>query len=177
MCLIEIIIVADGMEKNVIYNIPVQNSQIINGSCGDGSSDQYITIEWADKNLVSTMDLFFKFYETHVYVLNELLFEINVAIFPNGTKNSLKYLYIGDDFWAPEGWSYHCTKVQSVELSGENRRYIMGTVTLTNIQFEATLTGNIIHFSKPYQCRVDDIESRMYCNVLLKQKYYNITYE
>lgn len=159
-----VFIVADGKADRYVYDIPHEQSRIVSGSCGDGTSDQNITIEWTANNLTSTMDLIFKFYENHIYTLYGITFDLNVAMFPRGLKHNQVYMYIGDDFWAPDTWSYHCTKKQTVELSCENRRYIMGTLTLTNIQFEATLTGNIEHFSKPYECRVDDIESSMCSN-------------
>lgn len=154
--------ILDGKISRTIYTIPVNKSLVISGSCGDGESDQNITIEWTEKNLLNTMDLLFKFYpETHLYSLNAITFEINAAIFPNGSAHMSKYLYVGDEFWAPEGWSYRCKKWQIIELSSENRRYIMGTVVLTNIQFEASLTGNIEQFSKPVECRVDDLTTSM----------------
>lgn len=148
--------------SRTVYTIPVNDSEIVSGSCGDGTSDQNITIEWIDKNLVNTMDLLFKFYpETNLYSLNAIIFDINASIFPNGSAHISKYLYVGDDFWAPEGWSYHCDKWQTVELSSESRRYVMGTVDLTNMQFEASLTDNIEQFSKPVECRVDDLTTSM----------------
>lgn len=83
-----------------------KHSNIISGSCGDGTSDQNIIIQWTDKKVSNTMDLLFKFYpETHLYSMNSIIFNINASIFPNGSAQMAKYLYVGDDFWAPSGWS------------------------------------------------------------------------
>lgn len=156
------IVFLDGKTSYTDYIVPTNDSYIVSGSCGDGTSDQNISIQWSDKNLNNTMDLLFKFYpETKLYSLNAITFDINAAILPNGSAQMSKYLYVGDDFWAPTGWSFHCNKWQTVELSSENRRYLMGTLNLTNIQFEASLTGNIEAFSEPVECRVDDLTTSM----------------
>lgn len=159
----------DGKSSYTDYNVPTNDSYIVSGSCGDGTSDQNMSIQWSDKNLNNTMDLLFKFYpETNLYSLNAITFDINAAILPNGSAQMSKYLYVGDDFWAPTGWSFHCNKWQTVELSSENRRYLMGTLNLTNIQFEASLTSNIETFSKPVECRVDDLTTSMCVRVCVR---------
>lgn len=162
--------ILDGKVSRAVYNVPVNDSQIISGSCGDGDdeSDPSIIIEWTDSNLVNTMDLLFKFYpETHLYSLNAITFDINASILPNGIAQMSKYFYVSGDFWAPEGWSFHCDKWQTVKLTSENKHYVMGTVDLANIKFEASLKDDIVGFSMPFECRIDDLTRSTNCTELI----------
>ncbi|XP_031628005.1 uncharacterized protein LOC116343864 isoform X2 [Contarinia nasturtii] len=159
----------DGKVSHTIYNIPSNTSWNIIGSCSDGVADQNITVEWTEPNYSKTGDtrnsinLTFKFYDnTNLYSLNAISFEINATIFENGSDQLSNYLYVGDDFWAPEGWSYNCNKTQEYELSGVNRRYILGSIILSNMQFEASLTSSVDGlFRQSVQCRVDDFETKV----------------
>lgn len=108
------------------------------------------------------MDLLFQFHpEINLYSLNAITFNINASIFPNGSAKMVKYLYVSSDFWASEGWSYYCGKWQTVELFSENGYYVMGTLDVTNIQFETSLKDDIVacivEFSIPVKCRIDDL--------------------
>lgn len=160
----------DGKVSRTEYIIPLNTSWQIAGSCSDGVADQNISIKWIEPNFLNTNDttnsieLSFKFYDdTNLYSLNAISFDLNATTFRNGADVMSKYLYVGDDFWAPEGWSYNCSKVQTYDLSGVNRRYILGSITITNMQFEASLTNDINGFStQSVQCRVDDLETSMF---------------
>lgn len=121
-----------------------------------------------DKNLFNTMNLtFYSNHETKQFILGAIVFQLAVEIFPNGSFDWLELFYFGNSLAAPFGNSYQCGRIESLPLRLKNQKNIVGTVELSNIQFEAYRTGNNEEFSTPVNCGINekpDSQSKWYEN-------------
>lgn len=98
---------------------------------------------------------FFSNYGKKTFTLGAIAFQLATEIFPNGSYDWLELFYFGNSLSAPFGNSYQCSQIKSLPLRLKNQKNIIGTMELSNIQFEAYGTRNNEEFSPPINCRAD----------------------
>lgn len=141
-----------------MYNIPKDAPTSVNGSCGNinGTSDQFIRIQWLDMNVQNTLEMAFKLnHTTNEFSIKKIAFELDKAIFPNDSnRSSYSYYYVGSAFATPKQNSYHCTRPQILNLTNsenENSTFA-GTVSFSQTLLEAYHEGNNKLFSTSIDC-------------------------
>lgn len=141
-----------------MYNIPKDAATNVNGSCGNanGTSDQFIRIQWTDTNAQNALNMTFKLnHTTNEFSLKKIVFELDKAIFPNDSNlSSHSYYHVGSFFATPKQNSYHCTRPQILNLTNsenENSTQI-GTVSFSHTLLEAYHEGKNKQFSTSIDC-------------------------
>lgn len=135
------------------FNIPINLKKHISSCTND---EPTISIEWMDQNLYNTMN--FTFYanvEMKKFTLGAIAFQLAAEVFPNGAYDWLELFYFGKSLSAPFGNSYQCSRIKPLPLRLKNQNSTVGTVELSNLQFEAYRTGSDEEFSIPVNCRTD----------------------
>lgn len=110
---------------------------------------------------------FYSNLERKQFTLGAIAFQLSTENFPNGSFDWLELFHFGNFLTAPFGNSYQCGRIKSIPLRLKNQKNIVGTVELSNIQFEVYRTGNNEEFSTPINCRVNeepDTRSKWYEN-------------
>lgn len=141
----------------MVYNIPKDPESHVNGSCGNinGTSEQFIVIQWSDNNAFNLLNMTFKLnHTTNDFSLNKITFELDKAIFPNDANfSSYSYYHVGSSFATPKQNSYHCTRPQILNLTNsETTSNITGTVSLSHTLLEAYHEGKNKQFSTSIDC-------------------------
>lgn len=131
------------------YNMPNVSSQI-SGSCGNGSSDQFIVIEWMDKEAANTVNLTFG-QKAQEYMLKEIAFNLSENVVP---KPALQKLYlVGNVFETHQDKSYHCTRDQKWNLTDQAVNGTdVGVIKLSHVVMEAYHTAANKEFSTAIDC-------------------------
>lgn len=140
-----------------MYNIPKEPESRVNGSCGNvnGTSEQFILIQWLDNNAFNTMNMTFELnHTTNEFMLNKLAFELDKAIFPSDANlSSYSYYYVGSSFATPKQNSYHCTRPQILNLTNsETSPNATNKVSLSHTLLEAYHEGKTKQFSTSIDC-------------------------
>lgn len=147
----------DNKTEHLIYNIPKDTQSTVNGSCGNvnDTNDQFILIHWLDKDALNTLNMTFKLNHTkNEFSLNKIVFNLDKAIFPNGTnRTSYAYYHVGSFFGTPKHNAYHCTRPQILNLTNsENSTDVIGTVSFSHTLLEAYHEGKNSQFSTSIDC-------------------------
>ena len=72
-------------------------------------------------------------------------------------NSTVRLLHIANNFSTPLGLSYHCTRVQKLDLTGsENSTELVGFVDISHIQFEAFHSQQNDKFSTAHDCDAID---------------------
>lgn len=146
---------ADKQVATALYNLPVQKTTIPTGHCGNGTEDQAIVIGWPSdtQNKTNSFALTFHLSKPYEFELFEVAYEIFAGDLPKGNNDTLKFYHVGSTFSTPTQMSYHCTKVQSLNLtSSENGTETVGHVLLSQVQLEAYHQGRGNGFSAAIDC-------------------------
>lgn len=142
----------DNKTKSFLYNIPKDSASNVNGSCGNGTSDQFILINWSDRNATNTLSMTFTLNTTNSeFSISKFVFDLNKEIFPKDSNfSSHSFYHVGSFFETPKQNSYHCTRPQILTITnGENEN---GTVSFSHTLLEAFHVGNNEQFSTPIDC-------------------------
>lgn len=145
----------DTKLRNLVYNIPKDPESIVTGTCGNGTSDQYILIKWKDNNAFNALNMTFKLnHTTNEFTMNKLAFELDKAIFPDDANlSSYSYYYVGSTFATPKQNSYHCTRPQTLNLTNsEFSINSTGTLSMSHTLLEAYHEGKSKQFSTSIDC-------------------------
>lgn len=136
-----------------VYNLPGDAESNITGSCGNGTSNQNIVIEWTDKNGPNTMNLTFHLNETaKEFSLFEVAFNLSAGTLPNVAKQrKLEFYHVGNAFVTPKDRSYHCTRIQSLNLTDSDKA-VVGTVSYIKTLLQAYHTGGAGQLSTAVDC-------------------------
>lgn len=134
-------------------NVP-KTSTVTSGSCGNGTDDQNIVLEWKTGGDLNTMLLGFHLNQTDKeFALNGITFELNTAQLPNGKNETVKFYHVSKEFVAPYDMSYHCNREQTLNLTlNEKSTATIGTVTLSHLTLEAFHKGKSDQFSTASDC-------------------------
>lgn len=137
----------------------------INGSCGNGIKYQYIFIEWTDKNGPNTMNLTFHLNETaKEFSLVEAAFNLSAETLPNvAKKTKLEFHHVGSAFVTPKDRSYHCTRVQSLNLTSIDGTTV-GTVSFSKTLLQAFHKGEPGQLSTAVDCDAINTPGRIEMN-------------
>lgn len=139
-----------------MYNIPKDSKSSVDGSCNiTGTSDQYILIHWQDGNSTSTLNMTFTSNKTNEFTLSKFVFDLDPMILPNDSNfSSHSFYHVGSFFETPKHNSYHCTRLQVLNLTNSENENgtIAGTVSFSHTLFEAFHEGNNKDFSTSIDC-------------------------
>lgn len=132
--------------------MPNDTSKVTSGSCGNGSTDQSIVIEWNEHNATNTMLLTFALNGSDFY-LKEIVAELSSNILPNEKNSSTKLYHVTSVFKIPKDRSYHCTKVTSWNLTNnEVNGTEVGSINFSHVLMQAYHTGADKNFSQSVDC-------------------------
>lgn len=155
--------------------MPTNLTRVSSGDCGNGTVNQQITIEWGPKNRSSTFLLLFSLNtSTHEYSVKELVFSIDSVELPANAKNETVILYhTGNVFATPTETSYHCTKVQTLNLTKtEGGNDVAGTVRVSHVQLEAYHKAKSGQFSYAKDCDAIDTPGKRFGNEQILFTYF-----
>lgn len=144
--------------QHKILNLPSPGDRFVEtkGSCGNGTTDQNITIIWlSDDSSVNTLNLTFRLNSTskpNEFSLYEAVFNLSSSVLPNNSTN--RFYHVGGFFETPISKSYHCTRVQILNLtnSEDPKSVIAGTVSLSHVIMEAYRTDDNQNYSTSIDC-------------------------
>lgn len=140
-----------------MYNVPGNKADKFYEATGEcGNTTQFINIEWKDDvNQTNGLKLTFGLNETaNEFELKEGVFTLSNNVLP-GSQNSTKLYIVGSTFVAPKDKSYHCTRVEKLNLTDTvvtNTTEPVGTVSVSHVLVEAFHTGDKQDFSSSVDC-------------------------
>lgn len=144
--------------KYFVYNLPKTNGdefQKSKGSCGNGTTDQNILIEWLVDDQPNSLNLTFRLNQTSTpkeFSLHEAVFNLSANIVPNNNQSFIFYR-VGSVFDSPKERSYHCTRDQVANLTdSETSSNVVATVTVSHVQLEAYHSGQSKKYSSAIDC-------------------------
>lgn len=140
-----------------MFNLPGTGDKFneAKGDCGNLS--QSILIEWSDDfNEKNTLNLTFNLNSTtKEFSLKEGIFNLSTKVVPGSQNRTILY-YVGTTFEAPKDKSYHCTRVQTLNLTDteqvSNTTIPVGTVSVSSVLVEAFHSGDKQEFSTAIDC-------------------------
>lgn len=137
-----------------VYNIP-GTADKFNGADGTcGNTTQNIVIKFGETSENNTLSLTFKLNATtKEFSLTESVFNLSTNIVPGSDNRTILY-YVGKTFEAPKDKSYHCTRVQTLNLTDTDQANanVVGTVSVSGVLVEAFHTGDKQEFSTAVDC-------------------------
>jgi len=150
----------DNKTANVLYNIPANNTHhTVTGDCGNGTTPQQILLQWGDKTPANTFLLTFSQNSSvEQFGLLEIVFSINPQNdFPNAKNDTILLYHVGNVFDTPLHHSYHCTKLQTLNLTAtENSTETAALLRLSHVQLEAYHKTQDPQFSQAKDCDAID---------------------
>lgn len=142
--------------------MPNATSHVTGGSCGNGSTDQFIVISWDDGKTSNSLNLTFSSTGKEFHV-KEIVADFSAHVVPPAAnKTTTKFYNVQSVFQTPKERSYHCTKVQSFNLTNaEVNGTTVGTIAFSHVLMEAYQTDKNKGFSTPVDCDAMDTPGRM----------------
>lgn len=143
-----------------VYNLPgtpnaTSAVKAAEGSCGNGTSDQYIVIEWTEAGQINQMNLTFHLNtttSTKEFSLSEAVFNLSSNIVPNNNR-SFTFYHVGSVFEIPKDRSYYCTRSQSLNLTDSAAsKNTVGTVSVSHVLLEAYHSSSKADYSNSIDC-------------------------
>lgn len=133
--------------------MPNITSQVSDGNCGNGSTDQYIVISWKEESAPNTLSLTFGT-DGKKYFLKEIVADLSTKIVPSAAnQNSTKFYHVANVYETPKDRSFHCTRVQSWNLTNtEVNGTRVGSIDLSHVLMQAYLTEQNKGFSQSIDC-------------------------
>ncbi|XP_037031331.1 lysosome-associated membrane glycoprotein 1-like [Bradysia coprophila] len=141
-------------DTNVLYNIPVNDTKVAEGSCG--TANQYITVTWGQK---SQMMLQFTANDTaQQFMLSKIYLSINSSDVAADAKanQTLELYHINNDFPTSLSMSYHCNKLQTIGFTKVDGKEVVANATISHVQLEAFHKQNTDQFSTARDCEAID---------------------
>lgn len=138
--------------------MPTNQTQVSTGSCGNGTADQKIGVQWGPANHSSSFLLLFSINTTtHAFSVKQIVFLIDGTELAQSKNETIKLYHTGNIFATPIEFSYHCTKVQTLNLTkSEVGKDVIGTVRVSHVQLEAYHKADSTQFSTAKDCDAID---------------------
>lgn len=156
-----------------IYNLPGtgNDTKSAKGSCGNGTTDQYIIIEWTEDGQVNHLNLTFHLnVTTKEFSLTESVFNLSSNVIPNNDK-SLIFYRVGNFFEIPKDRSYYCTRVQSLNLTDSaTSKTVVGTVSVSHVLLEAYHSAQNKQYSSSIDCDAINTPGNILANMIFALK-------
>lgn len=148
----------ENKTENVLYNVPANETSEQSGNCGNDTNDQQIVVKWGPQYTQSNFLLLFSLNKsTNVFALKEFVINLNTNELPKGKNESLVFYHSGNIFNAPRDMSYHCTKVQYLNLAyDEKSNKSVASARLSHVQLEAYHKTHDNKFSVAKDCDAID---------------------
>ncbi|GAB0096787.1 Lysosome-associated membrane glycoprotein [Sergentomyia squamirostris] len=148
-------VVNDKSNKNVLYNLPANDTTVKDGYC-DGEKN-WLQLAWKNGNA----SLIFSVNNTvKEYQLAQLQFNLNVSgIFSDAQANqTLTLVHKRNEFATPLTMSYHCARQQVLNLTSTDPQEVtlLGQALVTRLQLEAFHTRDSDVFSTAKDCDAID---------------------
>jgi len=145
----------DDKPSNILYNVPVNDTKVVDGSCE--KDIQSITVQWGKS---SKMMLTFKVNDTtSQFMLSEIDLSINAtAAFSDAKADQIIGLYHkNDEFATPLAMSYHCNKYQPLAFTNSKESTVtVANATISHVQLEAFHKQKSDQFSTARDCEAID---------------------
>lgn len=144
----------DDKDTNVLYNVPVNKTSVVDGSCD--ADNQSITIQWGQK---SQMMLRFAANDTaKQFMLTELYLSINTSdVSADAKANQISLFHVSNDFPTSLSMSYHCNKIQTIEFTNAtDGKDIVAWASISHVQLEAFHKQKTDQFSTAKDCEAID---------------------
>jgi len=142
-------------DTNVLYNIPVNDTKVADGSCG--TANQSITVQWGQK---SQMMLQFTANDSaQQFMLSEIYLSIDASdVAADAKANQIFALYhINNDFPTSLSMSYHCNHLQTIGFTSTvDGKDVVANATISHVQLEAFHKQNTDQFSTARDCEAID---------------------
>lgn len=123
-----------GGKDTILYEIPLGNSDVVSGSCGENV--QEISIKWTDKNRSNQMNISFVF-NKETYSLSEMFIILSEDLLTGDNDDIFMHLvYHGQDLKTSINSSFYSDTDQILPLTNLYWSSI-GTIELSNLWFEA----------------------------------------
>ncbi|XP_033226900.1 lysosome-associated membrane glycoprotein 1-like [Belonocnema kinseyi] len=139
-------------------NLPAK-SVAVNGSCNP--MEQILTLSW-NSTLGSDNDSLTIHFVKNVSSKQYTLHHLELVILPqelpnyNSTSNkTLKYVHMKDEFQTKLSNSYRCANPPKFNLTNEGSNVKVGTIQLSNVQFQAFRSDKTINFGQAEDCITD----------------------
>lgn len=89
---------------------------------------------------------------TKEFALGGLTVLFNATQFANSSVENITYSHMGHEFSTRLQMSYYCNKVQTLNLTAENGKDVLGTVSVSRTHLEAFHKGKERKFSAASDC-------------------------
>ncbi|KAH8356936.1 lysosome-associated membrane glycoprotein 1 [Drosophila serrata] len=144
----------DGNLTHGLYNIP-SNASIGDNVC-ESKTVQAIQLTWGPNSSKQSFLMFFD-NKNESIVLSSIQIHLTVLTedFPDAKENqTIQLIHRGtEEFKAPEKMSYHCTRVQMLNLTETvDAKPLIGWISVSQVQVEAFRTTNATGFSAVHDC-------------------------
>jgi len=140
---------ADNKSSNVLYNLPANDTVVLDGSCG--KDEQWITVQWGGK---SQMKLQFTANNSQ-FMLSEFDLFINATDVSTDAKadQSIELYHKHNEFPTSVAMSYHCNKIQTIGFTNTSEGIdVVVNATISHVQFEAFHVQDNENFSTAQDC-------------------------
>ncbi|XP_052837762.1 lysosome-associated membrane glycoprotein 1 isoform X2 [Drosophila gunungcola] len=144
----------DGNFTHGLYNIP-SNASVEDVECAS-QTFQVIHLNWGPDTSKQSFLMYFE-KKNDTTVLSSIQIHLNVLTedFPDAKENqTIQLIHRGDgEFKTPEKMSYHCTRVQKMNLTETlDAKQLIGWISVSHVQVEAFRTSNATGFSDVHDC-------------------------
>ncbi|XP_017081492.1 lysosome-associated membrane glycoprotein 1 [Drosophila eugracilis] len=144
----------DGNFTHGLYNIP-SNASVEDVECVSQTIQDIHLIWGPDTSKQSLLMYFNKKNDSTVLSSVQIHLTVLTEEFPNAKENqTIQLIHRSDgDFKTPEKMSYHCTRVQKMNLSETlDAQQLIGWISVSHVQVEAFRTANATGFSAVHDC-------------------------
>lgn len=112
-------------------------------------------MQWGTGN--SLLLLFEQKSHDEQFGLAEIVFDVNTTQFKDAKNETLKLYHVGNSFSTPLHMSYHCTKLQTLNLvDNEKSNKTVALLRVNHVQLEAFHKQNNSQFSTAKDCDAID---------------------
>lgn len=138
----------------MLHNVPAKLANVAPGSCGNGTDDQKIVVQWGPVSSRSSFLMLFSLNSTtHKYSLTKIQIALNANELPNGRNETLTLWHTGEHFSTPKGMSYQCGRSPILNLTdGKKSNKTVAWAFLSQFRIEAYHKGNKAEFSYAKEC-------------------------
>lgn len=154
----------DNKQNVTTYNIPVEETNVPQGHCTNGTSDETISVEWAaqTQNVTNTFAYTFGLKDDNIkYYLKKATYTIFAGDLYNGNNDTLNLIYNGSEYATPKGYSYHCTKEQQLNLTDKSNKSV-GSVHVSHVQLQAFYSSKTGNFTTAKDCDYPETPGKLF---------------
>lgn len=145
----------DKNQNVTTYNIPVNETTIPVGRCGNGTNDATIIVTWPAKSQNKTNTFTYTFGlkdDKKTFYLKEAAYGIFAGDLYNGNNDTLELIHNGSEYATLKGYSYHCTKGQQLNLTDTALNKTVGSVHVSHVQMQAFYSSKAGNFATAIDC-------------------------